>query len=163
MKLMVKKRDLSMISHLRQNGRITLTELSKRTGIPISTAYERLKSLQASGLIQLTALLDFALLGLSARTMISLKVDSNIRSQVGEYLAKHWNVNTVLRVNNGFTFIIDAVFRDMREAEEWIEDLGNRFRLRKKTVSYVMEELKREGFLRDPTTADIVLGGDQNG
>jgi len=88
--------------------------------------------------------------------MMALKVDRNIRSQVKEYLTKHQRVNSFMRVNNGFTFVIDAIFRDIKESEDFIEELEERFETSKKMVLYVVEELKREAFLSDPGTAGLM-------
>ena len=93
-----------MISHLRQDARMKLTTLSKKIGIPISTAFARLKMLQAAGFVHLTALLDFEKLGFTSRVLIALKIDRDIRDEVEQFLIKHWNINTVQRVNNGYTF-----------------------------------------------------------
>ena len=53
------KKDTNMISELRKNGRIQLTELSRRNGLPISTIHERLKGYIAQGLVKPSVLLDF--------------------------------------------------------------------------------------------------------
>ena len=106
-------------------------------------------------MIQLTALVDFAKIGFGTRCLIAVKVDRDIRSELEEYLCKNWNVNTVQRVNNGFSFIIDGVFRDMRESEDFIEDIEAKFKVRKKMVFYVIGEVKREAFLSNPATAKL--------
>jgi len=66
-------------------------------------------------------------------------------------------VNSVLQVNNGFSLVFDGVFRDMRAAEFFVEDLVERFRVRKKMVFYVIGVVSREAFLTEPSTADFVL------
>ena len=38
-------KDMKMIAHLRQDARMPLTKMSRRTGIPVSTIFDRLKSL----------------------------------------------------------------------------------------------------------------------
>lgn len=163
MEMKISKRELSLISHLRQDGRITLTDLSRQSGLPISTVYEKLKSLKAEGLVRTTALIDFAKLGFSVRVMIAMKVEREIRKQFEEYLRKHFQVNTVLRINNGFTFLVDFIFRDMREAEDFLEDMEQRFKLRKKMVFYIIGEVKREAFLNGSNIADfLLLGGDKD-
>jgi len=159
----VLKRDLSIVSHLRKDARITLTTLSKKTGIPVSTVFEKLKSFRASGLVQPTVIVDFEKLGFNARVMILLKIDKEIRGQVEKFLVNHWHINSVQRVNNGFTFMVDAVFRDMRVAEDFIEVLEERFKLTKKMVSYVLGDFNRESFLSDPETAELIVFGGENG
>jgi len=159
----VLKRDLSIVSHLRKDARITLTTLSKKTGIPVSSVFEKLKSFRASGLVQPTALVDFEKLGFNARVLIALKVDKDIRDQVEKHFSSHWQINTEHRVNNGYSIFADCVFRCMREAEDFLEDLETRFRIRKKMVFYALGDIKRGAFLSNPETAELVVFGGENG
>ena len=107
------KRELSIISYLRQDARMKLTDLSRKTQTAVSTVFERIKRFRESGLIRLTALLDFADLGFFSRIMVAVKVDREIREEIEDYLAGHPNINTVLHVNNGFSLVFEALFRDM--------------------------------------------------
>ncbi len=54
----IKRLDWSILSHLRENGRITLSELSKKTHISVKTIRKRLKSLQERNMIRLTIQLN---------------------------------------------------------------------------------------------------------
>ena len=110
-------------------------------------------------MIQLTALVDFAKFGFGTRSQVAIKVDRDVRSQVEEYLCKHWNVNTIQRVNNGFSFIIDTIFKDLKEFGDFIEEMEAKFTVRNKQVFYVIEEVKREAFRSEPDTAKILGGG----
>ena len=143
------KSDLLMLSCLRKDSRIKLTTLSRKTGMPISTVYERLKMFRASGLIRLTTLTDFKRLGFSTRVMIAFKVDRDIRGNVAEYLGGHRNINSILRINNGYTFMMDGIFRDMYRSEDFLEDLEERFNIKKKMVFYVIDEVERERFFSE--------------
>ena len=134
---------------------MTLKSLGRATRTPISTVYERLKLFRKSCLITPTVLLDFEELGFAARLLIALKVDREVRSDVEEYLAKNSHVNTVYYVNNGFNILADCVFLNLQEAEEFLEDM-DQLKLRKKMVFYILGEAKREAFLSDPTTIDMV-------
>ncbi len=151
------KTDLLMISCLRRDSRIKLTTLSRKTGMPISTAYERLKMFRASGLIRLTTLIDFKRLGFSTRVMMALRVDRNIRGDIEKYLIANRFVNSIQRVNNGY-FVIDGVFTNMNGAEDFLVDLEERFDIKKKQVFYVIDEVERESFFVESDMIDVVLG-----
>ena len=47
----------------------------------------------------------------------------------------------------------------MSEAEHFVETLEERFKIKQKTVSYVIKEAKREALLGDPTTAALLFFG----
>lgn len=155
----ITERDIEIISNLRQDARMTLTKMAKQTGTPISTVYERLKLFRENGLVKPTALVDFSKLGFTSRIMVAIKVDKDIRTHVEEFLVKHLQVNTVSRINNGFTFMFDAMFLDMQEAEEFVEELEQKFKIGKKMLFYVIGEVTRETFLSDPAMLEVVLNG----
>jgi len=152
------KRDMAILTNLRQDARITLTSLSKKTGIPISTVFERLKQFSKSGLVKFIAIADFARLGFITRVLVIVKVDKSIRSKVEEYLSKHLYVNNLLRINKGFTFI-EGIFRDMAGAEDFVEDLEDKFGIKEAVVYHVLGDIMRESFLADDIKAEVILNG----
>lgn len=155
----ISKKDLLMIAHLRDDARITLTNLSKKICMPISTCYERLKAFKRTGLIRPTILIDFSVLGgYSTRVMIAIKVNREIRDEVEGYLVRHQNVNTVLRVNNGYSFLVESIWKNLTDSEDFIEDLIEKYHIEEKKVFYVIGEIKRESFLSNPDIVDSVVG-----
>jgi DNA-binding Lrp family transcriptional regulator len=147
---MLNKKDIQILSHLRQNSRQTLTTMSKHTKIPISTLYDRLK-LHEGGVIQrFTSLIDFGSLGYSTRANLMLKVSRESREGLKGFLLAHYNVNCLFKLNNEFDFMVEAVFRSIKELEAFKEVLEHRFAVESLQLFYVVEDLKREGFLSDP-------------
>ena len=92
----ITKRDMEIISHLRQDARMKLRDLSKKTGYPVSTAFERLKKFRTDGLVKPIALVDFAQIGFVSRITVAIQVDREIRDHAEKYLVNHMNINTVL-------------------------------------------------------------------
>lgn len=151
---MIPKRDLLIVSNLRQDARQTLTRLSRKTRIPVSTIYDRLKHHEDSLIKRHTALLDFAKLGFATRATAIIKVPRDQRDTVRDFLMKSFNVNNLMKINNDFDFLFEAVFKEIRDLEQFMERLEEEFNVRTKKVFYVIEELKREGFLSDPTQVE---------
>ena len=152
------KTDLLILSYLRKDARIKLTALSRKIGVPISTIYEKLKRFRANGLVRLIALVDYNRLGLSTRVMIAFKVDRDIRGEVVEYLTDNMYVNSIQRINNGFTFLVEIIHFSMTDAEDFIEILEERFNIKKKQVFYVIDDVERERFLSESDMIDVVFG-----
>lgn len=147
---MMNKKDILIISNLRIDARMPLTKMSRRTNIPVSTIFDRLK-INENGLIKKhTCILDFSKLGYNVRANIAFKVETKDRESLKEYLLKHESANSVYKINNGFDFMIEGVFREIREMEDFIEDLEKRFRILDKRSFYIIEDLKREEFLSKP-------------
>ena len=151
---MFKKKDLILTAYLRQNSRTSLTILSRKTGVPVSTIFDRLKSNNV--IIKNTALLDFTKLGYSTRANILLKAKKGEKDKIKEFLVKSFNVNSLYKVNNGFHFMAECIFRDIKELEDFLDLIDERFSVRTKEVHYIIDELKKETFLSQPELIDLV-------
>ncbi len=148
---MLKEKDIEIIKHLRKNGRISLADISRNTGTPISTVFDKLNKFENTIINKHTTLLNFPALGYALK--VNFLVKCKDRDKVKEFLAKNKNVNTLYRVNNGSDFFIEAIFKDMNEMEEFseaLEDLG----LYKNEKYHIIEELKKEDFMIDKEEND---------
>ncbi len=145
------KTDMKLFSTLRENGRMTLTEISKRTNIPVSTIYERLRGYYGDIIKRYTILLDFTKLGYGVRVSFFLKVNNNQREKLLKYLKLQHNVNNAYRINNGFDILCEAVFTDMIAAEQFSKEIEQKFHTTKVQLFYILEEVKHEGFCIQPT------------
>ena len=144
------KKDLKIIAHLRQNARMPLTKMSRRTQIPVSTIFDRLKLNENSLIVKHTSLLDFTKLGYNTRANITLRVDREDKEALREYLLKNQSVNSVYKINNGFDFMIEGVFRQIKDMEDFIENLEKRFKIIDKKSFFIIEDIKREAFMSNP-------------
>jgi Lrp/AsnC family transcriptional regulator, leucine-responsive regulatory protein len=153
---MLTKKDLQIISNLRKNSRETLTEMSKKTHIPISTIYDKLKIHEGSLIKRHTCLLDFNQLGYTTRANVLLKVDRSRREELKEYLVKHSNVNSVFKINNNYDFMAELVFREIKDLEDFIEGLDERFKIEVHQTFYIIDDLKKEEFMSEPETLNLI-------
>lgn len=137
-----------LLCQLRNNSREPLTKMSKQTRIPVSTLYDRLKHFEENKLIERhTSIINFAAFGYKVRVNIMLKVSSSQRDALKKYLQNHENVNNLYKINNGFDFLFEAVFKSIEEAEEFIDNLEEQFEFKRMDVHYITSDIKREGFL----------------
>jgi len=146
---MIPDKDKHVLSMLRKNARMNLTTLSKATNVPISTLHEKLKRAKAYGIKRFTALLDFPTLGYSTRVHIRLKVPKQEKEALKECLFAHPNINALYKINNGYDFLADAVFKTMNDAECFVEWLAEEYSA-KPEVYYILDEMRTEGFLALP-------------
>jgi len=154
---MIGRKDWVLAAHLRQNGRVSLTALSRDTRIPVSTIFDHLRAHSGGLYKRHTALVDFSYLGFSIRAHLLLKVPAEHKFALQGFLASAWNTNTLCKVNNGYDFLVDCVFRDLHELERFVEKLEDDFRVRTPEVHYILEELCRESFLADPSIIDHII------
>ena len=154
---MLEERDIVLLSHLRRNARAKLTHISKQADIPVSTIFERLRNPLSSYLSKYTWLLNNSEIGFNSRATMILKVDKEQKNEIGQFLEKHQNVNSLYRINNGYDFLVDIIFRQMVYLEEFIEQLERKFRIKQREVYFIIDEIKQESFLADPQTAKLLF------
>ncbi len=152
----MKKKDLLLISNLRINSRETLTNISKKIHMPISTIFDKLKSNHGGLIRKYTTLIDFSMLGFNTRAKITLKVPKKQREKLRRYLKGHLYINSLYKINNGYDFMIEAIFRNLKEMEDFIEDLEENFTIRSKQTYYIIEDIKRESFLENPEMIGMI-------
>lgn len=144
------KKDLKIIACLRQNARMPLTKMSRKIRVPVSTIFDRLKASEKHVVQKHTCLLDFPKLGYHARANIALKIDREDKDAIKDYLVKHHSINTVYKINNGFDFMVEGVFEQVKDMEEFLDILENRFRILDKKSFFIIDDLKRESFMSNP-------------
>src|SRR3989344_3249081 len=143
---MPSEKELKLLTHLRLNSREKLTEISKETHIPISTLFDMLNELQGTAIFRNTVLLNFSHLGYHTRAQIFLKVPSDKKDELRKHLSCHNNVNTVCKINNGWDFIAETVHKNIKELNEFLDILTQKFKVEQKEIHYLIEDVKREGF-----------------
>jgi DNA-binding Lrp family transcriptional regulator len=140
----MKLSDTKILHYLRQNSRTNLTTISRKTGIPVSTIFDKIKMYEQEFVHKFTVLLDFQKLGYNVRAKVLLKVDPQSRDKLRAYLMAHQSVNNLFRINNGYDFALECVFTSIREVEEFVEGLEMQFTVLDKTVYHIIEDIARE-------------------
>ncbi len=153
---MLSEKDLIILCNLRRNARETLTKISKKTNIPVSTIFEKLKAYRNEGLVRYTTIINFNKLGFDIKANVMIRVPKEKRKETKEYLIKHQNINSVLKINNGFDFLFECIFTSIKELEDFLEMLEERFNIEEKQVYYVVEEIKKEEFMSHPETLGLL-------
>ena len=151
-------KDVLIVSHLRKDARIKLTDMSKATKIPVSTIFDKIKLYEGGLIKKHTALVDFKTFGYQARALIVFKVHKKGREKLQNYLERHRNVNSLYKINNGWDFMVEVVFPGMKEVEDFITDLEDEMKVKSKKVFYVIDELVKEKFLSSPEAVKIMRG-----
>lgn len=144
---MLKEKEFLILGHFRNDARISLTKLSKLTKVPVSTIFDKIKEYKRTNLIRkYTSLLDFKKLGYEIRTQVLISSAKETKDALQKFLVNHPRVNNVFRINNGYDFLIEAIFRDMQELDFFTRELEEFNPVQRKEF-FVMEDIKREEFL----------------
>lgn len=144
---MLKEKEILILGHFRNDARISLTKLSKLTKVPVSTIFDKIKEYKKTNLIRkYTSLIDFKKLGYEIRVQMLVSSSKEFKEDMQKFFVNHPRVNNVFRINNGFDFLVEAIFRDMQELDAFTRALDEFSPVQKKEF-FVMEDIKREEFL----------------
>ncbi|MFT4309359.1 MAG: Lrp/AsnC family transcriptional regulator [Candidatus Woesearchaeota archaeon] len=141
------RKDILLLSHLRENSRETLTRMSRKTGVPVSTLYDRLNYHNGKLIKRFTSLIDFRILGYMIRVHMLVKVSHDSKEKMKEFLKRAYNANSVVSLNNDFDFLIDGIFKDMAELENFKEKLYSQANVERFKSFFVVDEVKSESFM----------------
>lgn len=144
---MDEEKEMMILTALRENSRASLTEISKQTKIPVSTIYDRLKTYNGNIVKKFTSVLDFQTIGFGAKAMLLLKVHKEKAEALKQHLIADKSVNNLVKINNGYNFLAEVIFKTIPELENYIEKLESDYSLVEKQVFYIINDLKREDFM----------------
>ncbi len=146
---MITEKEKQIIRILRKNSKKSVATIGILTGLPKSTAFDKIQKLSKEAIVKNTCLLDFKKVGFNASLLFFAKTQNNI-SELRSHLANHPSVNS-LHTSTKFNFIFEAVFQDNIELQKFIEELNKKFPdiFLKRCV--LMEEVCREKLWRDET------------
>ncbi|MBN1645501.1 Lrp/AsnC family transcriptional regulator [Candidatus Woesearchaeota archaeon] len=142
--MVFKQKDRTILKTLRNNARTSLTDLSNKHGIPVSTVYERVTRSIPDVVHKFTARLDFAELGFNNRVIMVLSSKLNKRENLLKVLETARETNNLVRLAGGSDFYCEAVFRNMKELEDFLDRIHTM--IKSKQVYHVIEDLVIEGF-----------------
>jgi DNA-binding Lrp family transcriptional regulator len=151
----LKGKERLLLSHFRRNARESLTTISRETRVPVSTIFDKLKHYEAQFIRKHTTLVDFSKLGYMTRANVMLKVAVEHRDVVRSYLLKHESVNSLFKINNGYDYLAELVFRHLKDLEDFLEQLEQKYKITEKTVFYVIEDICREEFMARPDMVEL--------
>ena len=151
------KKDLKILPYLRKNARERLTKISRKTGIPVSTIFDKLRTYQEELITKHVTIVNFDLIGFNSRANIILKVEKNQREELKNFIQQSKTINSAYRINNGYDFFIEAITKDMKQLENFVEEIEEKFNIKTKHVFYIVEDIKREEFLTTTSLDDSSL------
>ncbi|WP_297498642.1 Lrp/AsnC family transcriptional regulator [Thermococcus sp.] len=143
----VDERDRELLRILRENGRITLTELGRRLGLSPASVKNRLEKLERLGAIKgYSGVVEPAFLGEFVSALLSLRFehfDETLRVELRK-VASLKNVEFLYVKSGDCQVIMKATFEDMENLRRFIESLRALFGRNLKFIeaNLVEEELK---------------------
>lgn len=153
---MLSQKELLILANLRTNSRESLTRMSRKTSIPVSTIYDKIKKYENKLIRKNTCLIDFQQLGFKTRATVMLKVRKQQKDELKQTLMKHKAVNNFYKITNGFDYFVEAIFKDIHDVESFLEGLEEKFDIEEKQIHYIIEDLRKEDFLSNPDYIKLI-------
>ncbi|ADV64486.1 Lrp/AsnC family transcriptional regulator [Desulfurococcus mucosus] len=114
--------DREVLKALQEDSRQSLRSIAERLGRPVSTVHERVRRLIDKGVLKgFTVLVDYGRLGYTVKALILMNVDGKHIIDVERHVSQHPNVLVVYDITGEFDVAVIAVFKEIRELDEFIK------------------------------------------
>ena len=117
--------DWDVLRELQQDGRRSFTELARRVHLSPSATTERVKRLEASGVIRgYQAVVDLDAVGITLQAVIRLKYYGSNHEPFHAHLRDNPQYLQCLRITGEDCYILTLGATSMRQLQEFVDDLG---------------------------------------
>ena len=103
--------DKAIVEALQEDGRLPYTKLAKQVGLSEAAVRQRVQRLIESGVMQIVAVTDPAMLGFHRNAMVGLEVEGDLRT-VAHDIAAIPEVSYVVVVSGSFDLLMEVVCED---------------------------------------------------
>lgn len=117
--------DKKIIDELRQNSRLSMSELGRRINLSSPSVTERVKQMESFGIIKRYTLeVDYEKLGLPIQCIIEATVKNGDYNSFKTYIEGLPNVEFCYRIAGNACYMLKMQFETFSKAEEFIEDVN---------------------------------------
>ncbi|MEU4547542.1 Lrp/AsnC family transcriptional regulator [Nonomuraea dietziae] len=117
--------DWSILAELQQDGRLPLTELGRRVNLSSSAATERVRRLEAAGVITgYRAEVDLTKAGFAVLAVVRLKYPGSRHEPLHRLLAERSEILECLRITGEDCYTLKIAATTMRHLERLVDELA---------------------------------------
>ncbi|MCA9486699.1 Lrp/AsnC family transcriptional regulator [Candidatus Woesearchaeota archaeon] len=137
--------DLLILNSLRENAKISLRDLAKKTGISFVTVMKRIKKLEKEEIIkQYTTLMNYEQLGYDIHVLIQMRVSNGKLFEVENTIAKTPNVYAVYDVTGDFDVVVLARFKTTRQLDIFVKKMQQMDFVERTSTRFILNTIKEE-------------------
>jgi DNA-binding Lrp family transcriptional regulator len=116
--------DLQIAMLLQEDSRLSYNKIASKLGISVGTAYNRVKHLEATGVLKgYTVVLDPVKLGYGLTAIIMIQVEGDHLTQVENEIAKTANVFAVYDITGDYDVAIVTKFKGRSDLNDFVKSL----------------------------------------
>lgn len=139
---MLKEKELIVLSHLQENARKSIANISEDMGVPTSTVFDIIRRLEKKNIKKYVSLVDFSKIGYMIRISFIVKDDHL------DFFKDKVCVNNMFKLN-GSKLLVECVFKDVKDQHEFYEILEGKNIYPEKKI-HMIDDIKREAFSIQP-------------
>ncbi len=138
--------DKKILNILSQNSRISISKISKKTGIPDTTVSNRIKKLEKSNIIEkYTTIINPEAVGIKITAMIIIQTETEKHENVEEELPKLEKVSEVYSISGEYDILIKVWAHTLEELNDIVNSqIRSIDGIEELRELIVMERLKEE-------------------
>ena len=145
------EKDIEIISLLKDNARISASDISRKTDLSVSTVTDRIKKLERDGIIkQYTVVLDNDKVGLDVTAFVEVSTSDNnyvgVRASIRNFAAQRREIVECHSVTGSSMFILKINAASMNDLERLIAELQTTGGEIQTKTSIVLNTVKFETF-----------------
>lgn len=140
--------DQKILRHLQGDGRASLQDISKAVGLSPSPCWERIRKMEAAGVIEgYTVRINPQAIGLNETVLVQVTLDShseNTLERFGETLAAIPEVIECFLVSGEYDYLLRIAVRDTRDYERLLREKLYKIKgIRHSKSNFVLRTLKK--------------------
>ncbi|NJE26378.1 Lrp/AsnC family transcriptional regulator [Thermococcus sp. MV5] len=141
--------DKMILRFLQENGRMSYSEVARRTGVPESTVRLRVKRLMEEGVIRkFAALINPFKAGYTIVAFIAVDVEPSKIKRAVEELSKLPEVDVLGIATGAHDILMQVTVRDLQELENFLIEKLGKVKGIKSTETSILTSVKKWGYAR---------------
>ncbi len=137
--------DRLILKILQADCRLSFSKVAAKAGVSVGTAYNRIKSLEARGLLKsYTAVIDSVKLGYGLTSIIMVQAEGGHLSDVEKAIAEYSNVIAVYDVTGEYDAAVVAKFKDRNALNTFIKCLSAMPHVRRTVTNAALSIVKED-------------------
>jgi len=137
--------DVQIVALLQEDSRLSFNKIASKLGISVGTAYNRVKNLEAMGIVRgYTITLDPLKLGLSITAIIMIQAQGGFLTEVEQGIAKNPSVIAVYDITGDYDAAVVTKFKDRQSLNVFVKSLLATPHIRRTVTSVALDVIKEE-------------------
>jgi len=137
--------DLQIVTLLQEDSRLSFNKIARKLGISAGTAYNRVKNLEANGVLKgYTVTLDPFKLGYALTAIIMIQAEGGHLTEVEQEIAKNTNVIAIYDITGDYDAAVVTKFKDRSTLNDFVKSLLATPYIKRTVTSVALDIIKEE-------------------